>query len=177
MKEKILLHICCAPCSVSAVETLKKDFDISFYWYNPNIFDNEEYINRKDSAVKYAKSLGIDFFEEEDFTYDYNAWKSKSLEICENCYDIRLGKLVSFAKSKGFKFFSTSLLSSPYQKHDIIKGIAKKYADSNSINFVYHDFRDKFYEGKNSLRREGYYIQKYCGCNKSYKERFKKNEK
>ncbi|MCL2485525.1 MAG: epoxyqueuosine reductase QueH [Endomicrobia bacterium] len=174
MKKKLLLHICCAPCSASAVKMLKDDFDISFYWHNPNIYDKDEYEKRKEAAIRYAAELNVTFFEEEDFSYNYDAWKSENLEQCENCYSIRIDKTALFAKNNGIDFFSTSLLSSPYQKHDLIKTIAEKISEKYTSGFLYKDFRSEFYESKNSLRKAGYYIQKYCGCAKSYRERYEK---
>lgn len=170
--KKLLLHICCAPCSASAVKSLKNDFDISFYWHNPNIYDLDEYNKRKESAVRFANQLGFDFFEEEDFVYDYEKWKSLSNEICSNCYKIRIEKTAVFAKNKGFDCFSTSLLSSLYQKHELIKEISCSISNEFNIQFLYRDFREFFYDGKNELRKQGYYMQKYCACAKSYRERF-----
>ncbi|MCA6070269.1 MAG: epoxyqueuosine reductase QueH [Endomicrobium sp.] len=171
-KKKVLLHVCCAPCSASAVKMLSVEYGISFYWYNPNIYNEQEYKDRKDSAIRYAKELNISFREEEDFLYNYENWKNKSLEQCHICYTFRLEKTAIFAKQNNFDFFTTSLLSSLYQKHDLIKQIANDLADKYKINFLYCDFRFGFYEGKNLLRQKGYYIQKYCACNKSYRERF-----
>ena len=176
MKKRLLLHICCAPCSASAVELLREEFDISFYWFNPNIYDDAEYANRKESAVRYAQELGISFYEE-DFSYDYGSWAEKSSEICKNCYRLRLEKAAAFAKENKFDFFSTSLLSSPYQKHDSIRQISEEISKIYETGFLYRDFRPKFYDGKNSLRKKGYYIQKYCGCRKSYHERFSGEKK
>lgn len=176
MKKKLLLHICCAPCSASAVKMLREDFDISFYWYNPNICDKEEYDKRKESAQKYAEFLGIDFFEDKNFVYDYEKWLSDGGENCGICYKIRLEKTAEFAKKNNFEYFCTSLLSSPYQKHELVSETGKKSAVKNGVNFLYADFRPAFYEGKNLLRKENYYIQKYCGCDKSYNERFGINE-
>ncbi|MCL2390186.1 MAG: epoxyqueuosine reductase QueH [Endomicrobia bacterium] len=174
MKNKLLLHICCAPCSASAVKMLREDFDISFFWHNPNIYNKDEYEKRKEAAVRYAAGLNIPFFEEKDFSYDYDIWKSESFEQCGGCYMLRMDKAASFAKNNGFDFFSTSLLSSPYQKHDLIKKIAEEMSEKYSTGFLYKDFRTGFYEGKNSLRKAGYYIQKHCGCAKSLKERHEK---
>ncbi|MDR2192304.1 MAG: epoxyqueuosine reductase QueH [Endomicrobium sp.] len=170
-KPKLLLHICCAPCSASAVTALKDGCDISFYWFNPNIYDEEEYRKRKESAVKYAAFSGVKFLEEENFIYDYSSWKDRSKEICSLCYEIRLEKTALFAKNNGFDYFSTSLLSSPYQKHSLVKDTAEKFSKRFDVKFLYKDFRDGFYEGKNLLRRQGYYMQKYCACDKSYRER------
>lgn len=173
LKPKILLHICCASCSASSVKMLKDNYDIAFYWYNPNIWNFDEYEKRKDSAIRYARELNINFYEEKEFSYSYSNWKEQSLEICKNCYALRLKKTISFAKLKNFDFFSTSLLSSPYQKHDLIKQIAQELSLEYSVDFRYYDFRNFFYEGKNSLRHKDYYMQKYCACNKSFQERFK----
>jgi len=180
--KNLLLHICCAPCSASAIKYLqqelsfnildKQPFNLSFYWYNPNIWDFDEYNKRKEAAQKYAKECNIDFFEEKDFVYDYEIWKDKSAEHCENCYRLRLQKTSQFAKSNGFDSFSTSLLSSPYQKKALINQIGLELENIYGIKFINFDFQKFFYEGKNDLKRQGYYIQRYCACNKSFKDRF-----
>ena len=167
MKKKLLLHVCCAPCSACAVKMLSEEFDISFYWHNPNIYDEEEYEKRRSAAERYATELNIAFFEEKGFLYNYDDWRSENLEICVNCYELRVDKTAFFAKNNGFDYFSTSLLSSPYQKHDLIKEISAGLSEKYGVEFMYKDLRAGFYEGKNSLRQSGYYIQKYCGCEKS----------
>ncbi|MDR3256174.1 MAG: epoxyqueuosine reductase QueH [Endomicrobium sp.] len=175
--KKVLLHICCAPCSASAVKMISNEYNISFYWYNPNIYDVQEYKNRKDAAIKYAKELNISFFDEKEFSYNYDDWKNKTSEMCNFCYMSRLEKIAVYAQQNKFDYFSTSLLSSPYQKHDLIKQIAGDLADKYKTAFLYIDFRTGFYEGKNSLRKKGYYMQKYCGCNKSLNERLSLHKK
>jgi predicted adenine nucleotide alpha hydrolase (AANH) superfamily ATPase len=155
---------------------LREDFEISFYWYNPNIYNKEEYYKRKDASQKYARAIDVKFYEEENFVYDYGSRLSKGGENCVFCYNIRLEKAAQAAKKNNFEFFTTSLLSSPYQKHDLIARIGEEKAKKSGVNFLYVDFRPAFYEGKNLLRKEGYYIQRYCGCAKSYNERFAVNE-
>jgi predicted adenine nucleotide alpha hydrolase (AANH) superfamily ATPase len=174
LKPKVLLHICCALCSASSVRVLKDRYDIAFYWYNPNIWDFNEYEQRKDAAIKYAKELKFNFYEEKSFDYNYNIWKEQSLETCKLCYSLRLENAILFAKLNNFDFFSTSLLSSPYQKHDLIKQTAQNLSSKYLVKFLYSDFRNFFYECKNFLKQKGYYTQKYCACHKSYKERFEK---
>ncbi|MDR3112708.1 MAG: epoxyqueuosine reductase QueH [Elusimicrobiota bacterium] len=171
--KKILLHICCAPCSASAVKLLKEEYKISFFWHNPNVYDKTEYENRKISAVRYCVSSGFDFFEESQFEYDYENWKKFFLEQCSLCYELRLEKTALFAKENNFDFFTTSLLSSPHQNHEVIKTLAQEISKKVGIEFLYEDFRPYFYEEKNVLKRENYYMQKYCACAKSYRERFK----
>ncbi|MDR0617426.1 MAG: epoxyqueuosine reductase QueH [Endomicrobium sp.] len=171
-QNKVLLHICCAPCSASSMKVLHKSYNVSFYWYNPNIWNFDEYKKRKDSVIKYAKELNITFYEHQSSAYNYKNWEKESLEICKLCYCLRLEKVALFAKLNNFDFFTTSLLSSPYQKHDLVKQISKNISSKYSVKFLYADFREFFYEGKNELKQKGYYTQRYCACNKSYKKRF-----
>ncbi|MDR0978312.1 MAG: epoxyqueuosine reductase QueH [Endomicrobium sp.] len=172
VKKKILLHICCAPCSASPVKVLKNTYEIYFYWYNPNIYDEIEYNKRKETALKYAQDSHIQFYEDSAYKYNYKNWKDVSCEECALCYAVRLEKTVKFAKDKGFKFFTTSLLSSPHQKHNLVKQTASSLANKYKLEFLYYDFRIDFYECKNALREKGYYMQKYCACRKSFEERF-----
>jgi predicted adenine nucleotide alpha hydrolase (AANH) superfamily ATPase len=146
--------------------------DVSLYFYNPNIWDFEEYSKRKSAAVKYAADLGLNFFEDESFVYDYESWRSLSLESCQNCYSLRLKKTAAFAKENGFDCFSTSLLSSPYQNASLIRESALEISKEIGIEFLEKDFKEFFYAAKNALRKEGFYIQKYCACAKSYRQRF-----
>ena len=171
MRKRLLLHICCAPCSAAALKTLS-DMDTSFYFYNPNIWDFDEYSKRRSAALKYADDLGLSFFEDESFVYDYEAWRALSLEICQNCYALRLKKTADFAKQNGFDCFSTSLLSSPYQNAALIKESALAISKETGVEFLDKDFKEFFYEAKNQMRRDGFYIQKYCACAKSYRARF-----
>ena len=96
---------------------------------------------------------------------------------CAFCYKIRLIKTANFAKEQNFDGFTTTLLISPYQKHELIKEIGEKIGADLGINFFYSDFRPGFYEGKNEARNLGLYSQKYCGCIFSEKERYLKKAK
>jgi len=167
--KKLLLHICCAPCSAGAVLFLKDDFDIAYYWHNPNIWDEAEYDKRKESAKMYASKLGYLFFEESNFVYNYDEYLNFGGETCANCYRSRLEQAAKFAKENGFDCWTTSLLSSPYQKHDLIKEIGEEVSKKYGIEFIYVDFRPKFYEGKTLAKEAGSYMQKYCACKKSKK--------
>ena len=93
---------------------------------------------------------------------------------CRYCYTIRLIKAASFAKEKDFDAFTTTLLISPYQNHELIKQIGEKIGGDLGIRFLYDDFRPGFYDGKNEARSMGLYSQKYCGCVFSEKERYLK---
>jgi len=93
------------------------------------------------------------------------------------CYYMRLKKTVEKAKELGFDLFSTTLLVSPYQKHDLIKEIANYLANEYKIEFYYEDFRVGYREGVNLSKEYGLYRQKYCGCIYSEKDRYYKGGK
>jgi len=77
---------------------------------------------------------------------------------------MRLEEITRTAKEKGYKYFTTTLLVSPYQNHELLKDIAKEMQDKYGIEFVYYDFREGFREGQSKAKEMGIYRQKYCGC-------------
>lgn len=172
--EKVLLHTCCAPCSASTIPalTLLTDFKIVSFWYNPNIYPRREYLLRYNAWKKYMQIQGIKTIEEkaqwnDDLQYD-DLWLKEAVK-CENgrcyyCYLKRLEKTVETAKKNNIKNFSTTLLASPYQQHDIIKFIASNLALKYGLNFVYVNPRKLYYNGVNTVKHMGLYSQRYCGC-------------
>ena len=94
---------------------------------------------------------------------------------CVNyCYPTRIGATVRYAKEHGFDAFTTTLLASPYQKHEELKGVCELLAKEYGIEFIYRDFRVGFREGQAKAREAGMYMQKYCGCIFSEEERYAK---
>jgi predicted adenine nucleotide alpha hydrolase (AANH) superfamily ATPase len=91
---------------------------------------------------------------------------------CLFCYRLRLEKTALLAAREGYEAFSTTLLISPYQNHELLKQIGEDLADRNGIAFLYRDFRPFFREGQRRAREQGYYMQKYCGCVFSEEERY-----
>ena len=167
-KMKLLLHTCCAPCSVYCIEKLRSEgIEPTVYWYNPNIHPYMEYKARRDCLKEYTKSINVEAIFHEDYGLD---------EFCKNvvcdlknrcinyCYKVRLEETVKYAKENGYDAFSTTLLVSIYQNHDAIKQIAEELAKKYNIEFVYRDFREGFREGQAKARELGLYMQKYCGC-------------
>jgi predicted adenine nucleotide alpha hydrolase (AANH) superfamily ATPase len=171
--ERLLLHHCCAPCSVNVVPRLAAEFDLASFWYNPNIHPDDEHGNRKASLVQLTKSAGLELFCGPNETMEQwiERYTSSGIERCRFCYISRLTETARAAKKQGIGRFSTTLLSSPYQKHDLIKEIGSQVQETENVIFVYRDFRPSYYEGKNEARSRGYYMQKYCGCIFSRQER------
>ncbi|MDR2073088.1 MAG: epoxyqueuosine reductase QueH [Spirochaetaceae bacterium] len=178
---KILFHVCCAPCSVACITSLREEgMEISLYWYNPNIHPYTEYKNRRDCLSEYAKTLNLPLVMEDQyglrpFLTGLDAGDLRNLtpdRRCAFCYRLRLEETARTAREKGFDGFSTSLLISPYQAHALIGEIAQALADRYGIEFLYRDFRPLFREGQAKARAAGLYMQKYCGCIFSEEERY-----
>jgi predicted adenine nucleotide alpha hydrolase (AANH) superfamily ATPase len=178
----LLLHTCCAPCSVQCLETLRAEgIRPDLFWYNPNIHPYTEYQARRDTLAQFAADSGLELLMEDEYGLRpflsglnsfFDASPDGSLPRCAFCYRLRLEKTASFAAAHGYDCFSTTLLISPYQKHDLIREAAEGAAEQYGIPFFYRDFRPGFREGQRQARERGFYMQKYCGCIFSEEERY-----
>lgn len=176
----ILLHICCAPCEIFPVESLKRQgHKIAGFFYNPNIHPYSEYLKRKEWVEKYSKEAGINvIYGDYDIEYylQYIVDNENFKNRCPVCWWLRLKRAAQVAKENGFEAFTTTLLGSPYQEHDVLKNICEEIARKAGIKFYYEDFRAGFKEAHNKARSEGIYCQNYCGCIFSEKERIDKKK-
>ena len=165
---KLLLHTCCAPCSTYVVDKLRKDGydDITSLWYNPNIHPYTEYKMRRDTLKEYAKQINLPLIIEENYGIrEFTKNVSSNIDgRCLYCYESRLEYTAKYAKEHGYEAFSTTLLVSPYQKHELIIKVANEMARKYQIEFLYQDFREGFRIGQQMARDAGLYMQKYCGC-------------
>ena len=165
---KLLLHTCCAPCSVYCIETLRKEgIEPTLYWYNPNIHPYTEYKARRDCLIEYAKKINIKLIIEDEYglqDFCQNTINNLQSRCADYCYPIRLRKTFEYAKENGYDAVSTTLLYSIYQKHDFIKYYCEKLSNEFGIQFLYRDFRVGFWKGHEEAKNAGLYMQKYCGC-------------
>lgn len=175
---KLLMHTCCAPCSVYCIDALRSEgIEPTCFWYNPNIHPYTEYKARRDCLKDYAKQIDVKLILKEEYGLD---------EFCQNvisdienrcvnyCYPKRLSETVRYAAENGYDAFTTTLLVSPYQKHDELIRICEKLSEESGIKFLYRDFRPGFYAGQEKAKELGLYRQKYCGCIFSEEDRYKK---
>jgi predicted adenine nucleotide alpha hydrolase (AANH) superfamily ATPase len=172
---KLLLHSCCGPCSIYPIETLlSQNYDIEGLFYNPNIHPYTEYKQRMDAAkhVYNKYNLNLNVIDEYNISNFIKNCAFKESDRCKLCYTLRLHRAAKEAKEKGFDAFTTSLLVSPYQKHEFIKQVGEEAAEQNGVNFLYFDFREGFREGQAKAREMDIYRQKYCGCIFSEEERY-----
>lgn len=165
---KLLLHTCCAPCSVYCIETLRKEgIEPTVYWFNPNIHPYMEYKQRRDCLKEYTRNIEIEaIFEENYGLKDFCKNVVQDLENrCQKyCYPVRLEQTAKYAKENGYDSFSTTLLISPYQNHEMLIKVGEEMAKKYGLKFLYRDFRVGFREGQEKARELGLYRQKYCGC-------------
>ena len=173
---KLLLHTCCAPCSVYCIDTLRKEeIEPTVYWFNPNIHPYMEYKARRDCLKEYTKSIDVNAIFEENYGLDeFCKHVIGDLQNrCKNyCYPVRLEQTAKYAKENGYTHFSTTLLVSPYQNHEALIEVAEQMAKKYGIEFLYRDFRVGFREGQAKARELGLYMQKYCGCIFSEESRY-----
>ena len=165
---KLLLHACCAPCSVYCIDTLRqKGIEPDIFWYNPNIHPYKEYEARRDCLIEYTKSIGVNCIVEDEYGLDEfckNVSNNIDSRCVDYCYPVRMRKTFEYAKEHGYDAVSTTLLYSIYQKHDYIKKLCEDLSKEFGIDFYYEDFRVGFWEGHNKAKEAGLYMQKYCGC-------------
>ena len=180
---KLLLHACCAPCSSYVLEYLSNYFEITIYYYNPNIHPENEYIRRINELKKFISEYKlvnkVHLIEEEYNPKEYFD-HIKGLENlgerskrCYNCYKFRMEKAAKYAKNNNFDFFTTTLSISPYKDSNWINEIGKVLEDKYNIKYLYADFKKKNgYKRSLELSKEyGLYRQDYCGCIYSKQER------
>ena len=171
--KKLLLHICCIGCGAYISQMLiKQNFKVVLYFYNPNIFPNEEYNIRFNEVRKIAKKFNIKYITEK---YDHQDWlkKIKGLEQepekgkrCVICYYDRLKKTAQKAKELNFDYFGTTLTVSPHKLADKISEIGNKLEKKYNIKYLDKDFKKKdgFKNACKFSKELNLYRQNYCGC-------------
>lgn len=177
--KKILVHTCCAPCLIAPLKQLRKDWDVTALWYNPNIHPYSEYIKRRDTLKDFtlSENLPIIWQDEYDLEMYLNVTGTKSTERCAGCYEMRMLRTAQIAMGKGFDAFTTTLLYSKYQRHEEIKALGEKLANQFGVDFYYQDWRELWQEGVTLSKEANMYRQSYCGCIFSEERRYHKPDK
>lgn len=176
----LLLHICCAPCSVACIQQLREEgIEPVGYWYNPNIHPFTEYRARRDCLVEYAKSIGLELVVEDEYGLRpfVQAVSGNIDKRCGYCYASRFQRTAQYAADHGFDAFATTLTVSPYQDHPLIFETGRRIGASLGVEFRPYDFSPRFRAGQNEARALGLYMQKYCGCIFSEEDRYCKKKK
>lgn len=172
----LLLHSCCAPCSSSCIEFLARYFQVTVFYYNPNISESEEYRKRVKEQIRFIREFPtqhkVEFiegdYEPEEF---YKAVKGLESEPegggrCFKCYELRLRKTAELAGREKFDYFTTTLTVSPLKNSVKLNEIGLKVAKETATEYLLSDFKKKEgYKRSIELSKEyGLYRQNYCGC-------------
>ncbi len=176
----ILLHSCCGPCSIYPVEQLTgKGHRVSGYFYNPNIHPYREFKRRTVALRQFAELSGFEVEIDTDYGLTEFLRKVVFHEAgrCSLCYDMRLEKTAQRAAEIGADAFTTTLLYSKYQNHDLLVKKCEKFAQLHDVDFYYQDFRIGWQEGIDASIAMDLYRQPYCGCIYSEQERYDKKLK
>jgi len=173
---KVLLHACCGPCSIVPVKGLKSEgARIMAFFDNPNIHPYTEWEKRHGAFAEHMEREGVRTMPTP--AYDVTGWLRQVVfregTRCRFCYHVRLVSAARMAKRGKFDAFTTSLLYSRFQKHELIREVGETVAAEEGIEFLYRDWRDGWKEGVEESKRLGMYRQQYCGCIYSEEERYK----
>ena len=175
-KKKLLLHSCCGPCSTSVVTQLSADYDVTVFYYNPNIGPAEEYYKRLENQEKFLRGFDPEgrirliagSYEPERF---YEAVRGLEKEKeggarCEVCFKLRLAVTAALAAKEGFDLFTTTLTVSPHKNAPLINRIGEAAAQEAGSAWLYSDFKKKdgYLRSIRLSKEYGLYRQNYCGC-------------
>ncbi len=172
---KILLHICCAPCSIYPIRVLKNEnIDVMGFFYRHNIHPYTECIKREQALKDYADTISLRVIYQKGYELErfIQSVVFREKDRCRFCYYDRLYATAKVAKKGKFDGFSSTLLYSKFQKHDLIRSIGESIAKQEGLKFIYRDFRQGWKEGIEESKRLNMYRQQYCGCIYSEKDRY-----
>ncbi|MFA6296549.1 MAG: epoxyqueuosine reductase QueH [Patescibacteria group bacterium] len=188
---RLLLHICCGPCASAVLEKIKPDYEITGYFYNPNIYPKSEYDLRLENLNKLASKIGkinnvskiskiskIDNAKIDKLKFavpknDVKNWQKKVVGLekekeggkrCEACIKFRLEKTAEFAMLNGFEMFGTTLSISPYKNTMMINRIGLELEKKYGVKFLEQDFSGLYKRSIELCKLNGIYRQRYCGC-------------
>ena len=172
LKPTLLLHSCCAPCSTACLERLTDFFDVTVFYYNPNLDTAKEFQLRANEQVRLCEQLKLKCIVE---PYNHQEFLdgSRGLEYaveggarCVKCFELRLKKTADVAKEKGFDYFTTTLSVSPLKNAKLLNAIGEGIESKIGVKFLRADFkkRNGYFRSTQLSRDFGLYRQNYCGC-------------
>jgi len=172
---KVLIHACCAPCAVVPVKRLRGEgAEVHGFFFNPNIHPFTEWERRRSALAHFATGGELPLLPAAP--YDPTEWLRsvafREGERCRVCHHLRLVQAARFARRGRFDAFSTTLLYSRFQKHELIRDIGEAAGREAGVPFLYRDWREGWAQGVEESKRLGLYRQSYCGCLLSEWERY-----
>lgn len=174
-KPKLLLHSCCGPCSTQVLSFLAPYFNITVFYYNPNIEPYEEYLKRKNEQIRFIKEFKHENINFLDCDYDNNIFRNSAVGLeqekegqarCPVCFRIRLEATAKKAKGLNYDYFGTTLTVSPYKNSKQINILGSILQDKYNIKYLFSDFKkgDGYKKSIEYSKEYNLYRQDYCGC-------------
>jgi epoxyqueuosine reductase len=171
-KQSLLLHTCCGPCATHVIELLLQDYDVTAYFYNPNIQPEEEYLKRLGAIEKYCSAKDIVLLKG---SYESKKWMDIAVSLqdepeggkrCEACFSFRLKETARFAKENSFPIFATTLTISPHKNAAVVNKAGQDASKTAKVQFLEADFKkgDGYRKSCELSKKLGLYRQSYCGC-------------
>ena len=179
-RPRLLLHSCCGPCSSAVIERLAPHFDLTVYYYNPNIYPPEEYRRRADEQARLLETLGVPMIEADYDTERFDAIgladEPEGGARCRACYALRLEQSARYAKEHGYEWLCTTLSVSPHKNADWINELGQACAQTHNLRWLPSDFKKKngFLRSLQLSDQYNLYRQTWCGCRYSWRERKEK---
>ena len=175
MSGSVLIHCCCAHCTAYTLEYWRQQgYEATVFWYNPNIHPYLEHKSRLSAIKSLSQTLKFPLVISDgyDIAEYFRRVVGHEAERCRFCFDLRLSETAKKARELGFTTFTSTLLISPHQKHELIKGVGDKVARNTEIEFLYADLRKRYSDSRHITKPLDLYRQQYCGCLYSEWERY-----
>ncbi|MBI2860302.1 MAG: epoxyqueuosine reductase QueH [Chloroflexi bacterium] len=175
MVPSILVHCCCAHCAAYTLDYWRQQgHEVSGFWYNPNIHPFMEHQRRLEGMKALVEGMGLPFIVEEgyDMVEYFRRVVGNEAGRCRHCFDLRLSRTAGAARERGFDAFTTTLLISPQQKHDLIREAGERQAAEQGVAFLYADLRKRYSDSRRLTKPMDIHRQQYCGCVYSEYERY-----
>ncbi|MBR2808795.1 MAG: epoxyqueuosine reductase QueH [Erysipelotrichaceae bacterium] len=173
-RERIMVHVCCGPCSLFPLLELSNHFDVTIFYSNSNIYPETEYQKRVDTLLSLQEKLNepyeviIDRYDHDTYMEDLRPYadQPEGGKRCYLCYEKRLEATAIMAKKQGYQYFTTVMSISDYKKPEYINEIGERLALKYGLTFIHSDFKKNHGVEKNNELKRKYqpYCQLYCGC-------------
>ncbi len=163
----VLLHVCCPHCAAYTIDHWRKQgYEVSAFWYNPNMHPYTEHQQRLAAMKSLAQEINLSLIVTEgyDMISYFREVVGHESQRCQYCFRLRLSKTAEMAHQMDFGAFTTTLLISPHQKHDLLQEIGSKLVKEKGVDFLYADLRKRYSDSRRMTKGLNLYRQQYCGC-------------
>ena len=177
--EPVLLHCCCAHCAAYTVKYWREQgYEAKVFWYNPNIHPYREHQDRLDAMQTMAQNMDLPFTIAPgyDMPEYFQRVAGDEGNRCQHCFTLRLTKAAEMARQMEIPYFTSTLLISPHQKHELLREIGDSIAERTGTEFLYADLRKRYSDSRHITKPLELHRQQYCGCLYSEWERCEEME-